>query len=203
MEKIGEGLQYRVYSIDDSRVRKVPKSKPEMMDYIKKWKDDVEAAERNVEEALKRREKAVENLKKLDIDLSLFGSPEFDGKEITQDRVRPVGQVFETADLRQKKKVIDLYAELLQRLWKQGVGDTIYNFTINTGLADDGNLVMLDFGEIVFSKQKVKKEVKNRKWLEKWGYREDISEDLKPYFEEKMDEEINLEDLEEKWKESV
>jgi hypothetical protein len=86
-------------------------------------------------------------------------------------------------------------------MWGQGVGDTIYNFTINTGLDDEGNLVMIDFGEIVFSKPRIKSEVESSKWLDKWSYGEDLEGEIKSYFREKMEEEITVEKLEDKWRE--
>lgn len=204
-EKIGEGLQYNVFDLGDGKVRKVPKSREEMMDHCFKGGDSQEKAEESTSKALERREKAVEKLKNECIDSSIFGSPEFkENGEVVQDKVKPVDQVFENASLEQKKQIIDKYVELLRKLWEQGMGDTIYNFTVNTGLTDQGDLIMLDFGEIVFSKQRVKKEVKGQKWLDKWSYSQDLEDErVKEYFKERMAEEITVGMLEDKWEKNM
>jgi hypothetical protein len=57
MKKIDEGLQYTVYRMNDSKVRKVPKQKSEMTEYLMEWKETRKEAEKAAQKALKRRKK--------------------------------------------------------------------------------------------------------------------------------------------------
>jgi hypothetical protein len=201
MEKMGEGLQYTVY-LDGNKVRKEPKSKSQMIKMARNWHDTEEEAVKNVEMALRRRKKTVQEIKNRNFPDWIFGNIRFDEDVVFQDLLTPVdGRLAEAKDLDQKKKVVEDYIELLQKLWSYGIGDTIYNFTLNNGYDQKGRLVQLDFGEIVFSSERVKEEVESQKWLEKRSYSHDISDDLKPYFKRRMEEEITVEKLEDKWRE--
>ena len=203
-EKIGEGLQYTVFDLGSGRVRKEPKSREEMIEMAMNWHDSRQKAIRNVDLALGRREKVEEKLQDKDIPGYIFGNFERDGSVVYQDKLVPVDQKLEKADsLELKKKIIDDYVALLQVLWSYGVGDTIYNFTINNGYDDKGRLVQMDFGELVFSKERIREEVRDQKWLDKRSYEHDLPEKLKLYFKKRMAEEITVEKLEDKWRENM
>lgn len=203
-EMIGEGLQYTVFDLGNGRVRKIPKCRDEMIEMAMNWYESKQKAADNVDLALKRREKVDGKLQEMEIPSYIFGNFEVDGSIVYQDRLIPVNRKLEETDnLELKKKIIDDYVELLQILWSYGVGDTIYNFTINNGYDDKDRLVQMDFGEIVFSKERIKKEVKDQKWLTKRSYEHDLPRELKSYFKERMAEEITVEKLEDKWRENM
>lgn len=203
MDKIGECLQYTVYD-EGERVRKEPKSREEMVKMAMNWYDTRSKAEENVELALERISKALDKIRENNVPEFIFGNVEIEGGTVYQDKLIPVHDKLESLDtLEEKKKVIDDYIGLLQTLWSYGIGDTIYNFTLNNGYDDMGRLVQLDFGEIVFSKQIVKNEIRDEKWLEMRSYSHDISNDLKPYFKKRMSEEITVEKLEDKWRRNL
>lgn len=86
--------------------------------------------------------------------------------------------------------------------WSYGFSDETYNFTVNTGYDDEGELVLIDPGEISFSQKEVRKHVKNQRWLGQWSYSDDISENLKPYFKRRMGEELTEEKLDSLWREN-
>ena len=202
-KKIGEGLQYTVY-LDGGKVKKEPKQKSQMIEMARNWHDTEQEAVSNVEMALRRRKKAVIEIKERDFPDWMFGNVEFDNGDVFQDLLIPVEErLAEAKNLDQKKQVVEDYIGLLHELWSYGVGDTIYNFTLNNGYDQEGRLVQLDFGEIVFSFERVKDEVESQKWLEKRSYNHDLGEDLKPYFKKRMEEEITVEQLEDKWRKNV
>jgi hypothetical protein len=58
----------------------------------------------------------------------------------------------------------------------------------------------MDFGEIVFDKGRVRQEVKNQKWLEKWSYSEDLNEEEQKIFRGKASEKLTVERLEKIWR---
>lgn len=195
MEKIGEGLQYHVFLLDEDNVKKFPKSRDKMVETIRGWETREEKVEKLVEKGLERRRRAVRKLKNSDLPVEqLFGITGFDGEKVIQKRMTPVNE-FEEKGF---EEIVDDYIDLLKEMWRYGVGDTIYNFTINNGYRD-GEMFQMDFGEVVFDKERIRHEVKDEKWLEKWSYSEDLSEEQQKIFRGKMREIVSVERLESIW----
>lgn len=196
MEKIGEGLQYHVFLVDEDAVKKFPKNRDEMVETIRDWETREEKVEDLVEKGQKRRRKAVRKLKDSDLPVEeIFGITGFDGEKVLQRRMTPVNDF----DGKSLEEIMDDYINLLEEMWRHGVGDTIYNFTINNGYRD-GEIFQMDLGEIVFEKERVSQEVKDQKWLEKWSYSEDLDEEEQEIFREKASEKLTVERLEEIWR---
>ncbi|QKQ98144.1 hypothetical protein GKQ38_01240 [Candidatus Nanohaloarchaea archaeon] len=196
MRKIGEGLQYTVYRISEDTVRKVPKSREEMVETIKSWESRQESVESLVSKGLDRREKAVGRIVSSDIpERKLFGIKRVEDPEVYQNLMTPV-EDFEGKEF---PEIVDDYINLLHELWRYGIGDTIYNFTVNNGYRD-GKMFQMDFGEIVFDKARVRSEVEEEKWLEKWSYSEDLTQSQKETFKKKMSEKVTASRLEKHWK---
>lgn len=199
-EKVGEGLQYEVFRESEDRVRKIPKDRKEMKKYLEDRYDSKAEIMNHAEKAMKRRKKAVEQIKMLGIDYSMLGNPYFDGREIVQDWIKPLEEFF-TPDTPEEemKTLIDRYINFLIEGWRQGFADMSYNFTVNKGLSD-GEIVQMDTGELIFSKERVRKDIENRKYLEKWSYQEDLPEKIRPYYREQMEKRVTVETLNENWK---
>jgi hypothetical protein len=195
VEKIGEGLQYHVFLVDEDTVKKFPKNRDEMVEAIRDWETREEKVENLVEKGQERRRKAVRKLKDSDLPVEeLFGITGFDGDKVLQKRMTPVNE-FEGKNF---EEIVDDYLDLLEELWRHGVGDTIYNFTINKGYRN-GKIFQIDFGEVVFDRERVRQEVKDQKWLEKWSYSEDLDEEEQEIFREKASEKLTVERLKEIW----
>lgn len=196
MEKIGEGLQYHVFLVDEDAVKKFPKNRDEMVETIRDWETREEKVEDLVDKGQKRRRKAVRKLKDSYLPVEeIFGITGFDGEKVLQRRMTPVNDF----DGKSLEEIMDDYINLLEEMWRHGVGDTIYNFTINNGYRD-GEIFQMDLGEIVFEKERVSQEVKDQKWLEKWSYSEDLDEEEQEIFREKASEKLTVERLEEIWR---
>jgi hypothetical protein len=192
--KIDGGLQYHVLQVDEDTVRKVPKNEDEMVETIKSWESRQESIERLVAKGVTRREKAVGRMKKDSIPIKeLFAVEKIDNREVYQRKL----VLFKDSDREFRKKVND-YIDLLHRLWRHGIGDTVYNFTINNGYRKD-KLFQMDFGEIVFDKRKVKNAVEEKRWKNKWSFSTDIMEEKRELFEQKMNERVTMEKLESIW----
>jgi hypothetical protein len=195
MEKIGEGLQYHVFLLDRDTVKKFPKNQDEMVETIRDWETREGKVEKMVEKGLERRKRAVRKLKNSDLPVEqLFGITGFEGEKVLQKRMKPVNEF----DGKSFEEIVDDYLDLLEELWRHGVGDTIYNFTINNGYRN-GKIFQMDFGEIVFDRERVRQEVKEEKWLEKWSYSEDLDEEEQEIFREKASERLTVERLKEIW----
>jgi hypothetical protein len=196
VEKIGDGLQYHVFLVDEDTVKKFPKNEDEMLETLKQWETRQEKAEELVGKGKERRRKAVEKLKDSDLPVEeVFGIIGFDGDKVLQKKMTPVNE-FEGKSF---ERVVDDYLDLIEELWRYGVGDTIYNFTINNGYRN-GQLFQMDFGEVVFEKDRVREEVKKEKWLEKWSYSEDLDAEEQEVFRRKASERLTVERLEKIWK---
>ncbi|MFB6241808.1 MAG: hypothetical protein ABEJ36_03330 [Candidatus Nanosalina sp.] len=195
MEKIGEGLQYHVFLVDEDTVKKFPKSRDEMLETIRQWESREEEVEDLVEKGVKRRRKTVRKLKDSDLPVeNLFGITGFDGEKVLQKKMTPVEE-FEEKSF---EEIVDDYIDLLEELWRHGVGDTIYNFTINNGYRN-GEIFQMDFGEIVFDRERVRRETREEKWLEKWSYSEDLDTRERKVFRSKMDERVYVERFQRIW----
>jgi hypothetical protein len=204
VEKIGEGWQFKVYD-RGSRVEKVPKSRfeitvsivsdcPEMIFKPFKLRSEVKRISQE-------RSKAFNALENDRMPKEMVSGAEIDEGVLIQDKVEVIEDRFSDARLSERKKVIDIYIDFVIECWRYGFSETTYNFTINHGLEEDEDLVLLDIGELTFSKEKIVEDIKDEKWLEKAVYTDFLSEDLKPYFKKRMKEEITVEKLEDKWKE--
>ncbi len=133
----------------------------------------------------------------------IFGNIRIDDGTVYQDRLVPVHDKLESlSDLEEKKQVIDDYVDLLETLWSHGIGDTVYNFTLNNGYDDQGRMVQLDFGEIVFDKKKVLEAIEENRWESKRSLNKDISGALRKYALDKMEEEFTEEKVEKLWREN-
>jgi len=127
MEKIGEGLQYTVYDAG-SRVKKVPKSCSDMIEYLRKFHDSEEKIKQGVQDAIDRRKRIETKFK----GESYPFLPRFsiNGHVIYQEKLDVTGDVLDEADsLEVKKKVIDDYIQLVKQCWRYSVHDMSYNFT--------------------------------------------------------------------------
>lgn len=207
-ELLGEGLQFVVYDRGD-RVEKVLKSRPSVArtmvfgDYTYVWHPIKLLASAN--QAWKQARRSLAKLAEVDVDPVLVGDPEIEnlgrmGKyryfqdkvEIVQDRLDDISRAdFET--------LVEDYTDLIHACWRCGFMDETFNFTINNGYLED-RLVLVDLGELVFSKAAVEARVRRRKWLNQFSYATDLSSYLRPVYKEKMAEQITVEKLDKHWK---
>jgi hypothetical protein len=201
MEKIGEGLQYTVYQSGDE-VKKVPKSPEDMADYLSKYHEDAEEIQEGVRKAVKRREEVKKRLEGKNV--PVIASFRFDSDVIFQKKVNVTGDVLENSGLEEKKELIDAYVRLVKDCWKYGIHDMSYNFTLNTGLDDKFRILQIDIGDLIFSRERVRREVSNRKWLEESAsYNKHISEKLRPYYRRKMEDKLTVNAFDENWGEKL
>ena len=83
-----------------------------------------------------------------------------EGKRIEQDRVEILGNCLKGKDA---KRWVDEYIEFIFECWKNGFSEKTYNFTINHGVALNRKIVLVDFGELNFTKSKIKGEINSMK----------------------------------------
>jgi hypothetical protein len=199
MKLLGRGYYYNVYDIGNDRVRKVEKDPVEKAIYIffSLWGNIPEFF--RTMKKLERNRNATpslyaELLKKADP--ALLGNPIFlSGIDYEQDKVRILGPLLKTENA---EAIIDAYIDNIITCWKYGFADTVFNFTLNNGLAKDETAILADFNEITFDKEEVRKRIKNKRWLSKYSYMT-LSSEHKAYYRAQMDARITEAALEEHW----
>ena len=94
-----------------------------------------------------------------------MANPKFINKyDFEQDKVKPLHEVFEHLDSNGIKKLIDKFIEFNLKLLNLGVIDKGFNITKNYGINNEGEIVLIDIGELFDDKELIKKQLKDRGW---------------------------------------
>lgn len=200
MNKVGEGYFYLVYDIGEDRVLKKQKSNIRFFSFIFITSCFSLAEYVRINKKGKKigdiYKKVLEKL----LDLSIIGNPNFiGGINYEQDKVIPLNVYFQRINFEKQKKRIDEYIFLIKKLWNVGIHDEVYNFTLNTGVNNSDQLILIDFNELIFDIELVKDHILNKKWLKQRSYTS-LPKELRMYFKESMNREITLKSLEKEWK---
>lgn len=207
---LGEGYYYRVYELDTNRVFK--KLQPywfsfkKIFDYKRKAGSSLLDALVGAHRARRKEERALLAIKlKLDaIPKQFFANPQFiDHLDYIQDRVTVIERIFEKADFKACKDVIDQYANLQKTFWSYGIHDTTYKLQPNYGMTNDNKLVCLDFGEFVYTKDAALKSIQGSRWLKRGSYTQWLESPVKTYYTETMTKLMNEDHLNRYWNKKV
>ncbi|MEO5645858.1 MAG: hypothetical protein ABIO57_00555 [Candidatus Paceibacterota bacterium] len=199
MKKIGEGYFYIVYDLGNGRVIKKRKSDWHFFIHIMQSSGF----------SLSEYAKAIKNAyamplayKKLFSILdnhSIIGNPTFlNDIEYEQDKVELLVHTLNKKTEKEQEKIIEDYIAQIIYLWTVGCHESIFNLTVNNGLNEKGEIVMLDFNEITFDKKAVYSDIDNKVWLKRWSFSQ-LSPVMKKFYAQRMEEEITIEKLEEVW----
>ncbi len=204
MKKIGEGWYYDVFDLEDNRVQKKRKtfksiaskfSKGYIISTFLSWFSGYNYAVRCAWTTgrMKERIKNSDELKKL------LGNPVFIGDvDYEQDKVDIVISVLSNS-IEENKIIIDKYILNIIDCWKNGFADQIFNFTINNGINEWGEIILIDFNEVTFSKQNVLRDVISKRWKKSWSLTH-LDQESKRYYFEQMDLSITKESLDKYWR---
>jgi len=174
MKKIGEGYFYVVYDLGNGRVLKKTKTPFRFFWYIFivnkgmpwTWKE-YRGARRNVVTI----KNTYKELRKKFQTLELFGNPTFlDGIEYEQDKAVVFRDVFKVSSEEEIKTLLKKYIASIHELWKHGVHECVFNFSINNGINDKGDSVFIDFNELSFLKQDALRDIRNTIWTKRWAF---------------------------------
>lgn len=205
MNKIGSGLQYNVYDLNNGRVLKKTRTRKERFIW---WSERVsetdEKIEKRCDDAEKDTKESTKRLKKIlqQKDYSLCGNPRFlEDSEYEQDKLMPLCKYFSQHSLEENKKIIDGFIQCTLKIWGLGFADKVFNFTINNGVNKDDNVVLIDLGELIFSKKELIKVIRDKIFLTSWSYGEDIEDKrLQEYYHEQALKFFTLEAVNTFWK---
>ncbi|RLF62434.1 MAG: hypothetical protein DRN16_01525 [Thermoplasmata archaeon] len=203
MRKIGQGLQFNVYEKGD-KVVKTPTSKFQIKLKLFLWTPSYllkpSMLEKETERIIKEREEVLQEIQKRKIEPSLMANLIFRENEIEQDKLIPLGQYLK--DYETAKEKIDEYISFIFNCWKNGFSERTYNLTINNGINSDGEIVLMDFGEITFRKSDVERAIKIKRWRKSWSFKRDMKKEIRDYYDKQMLERLTFSNLNKYWKEA-
>ena len=203
---IGEGLQFKVYKISKNRVIKKPTTRSQKISKLKQWakndprlllrlKKDAIAAERITDVSIRGLRRIITRM-----DPAIIGNPRFlKHPNYEQDVALPLGKYLEKHSFNENKAILNEYVNNIIQAWRSGFSDTVFNFTINNGVKN-GKVILLDLGELSFSKEKIKLLITKKTWLRHWSYSGMKDGKLKSYFERIMNLRITSKVLDKNWK---
>lgn len=193
MKKIGEGWQYATYDLGNGRVLKKFHSFFGLYWAILKdvypFKDDpIWEVPKFVSSSKKKALHSVMLVKQNKIPYDWIGNPKFlNDLDYEQDKAKPLHDVFLNSDTSHIKSLIDEFINFNKRILDRGVVDKSFNITKNFGLNSNGDLIMIDIGELFDNPQRVKKQLTGKVWRKKYVAGEIKDIEAQKYFIEQMD----------------
>ncbi len=202
MKKIGSGWTFDVYEYGNQKV--IKKKKRVFSRVIKILKGDprliftLNKTIRNLDSLNKESIETIGKLRNTSFDFGMLANPESISEDgYIQDKCVPVALFLN--DDNEMKNIIEKYIEQIKYFWTYGFADTIFNFTINNGLDENGNIVLFDFNEITTNKKKAISAIRDQVWLKRFSFKSRLNRSQKTYFKDRMTEEITVENLEKYW----
>ena len=132
-------------------------------------------------------------------DKTLIGNPTFlEGVSYEQDLAIVIRPFFKTASFDDAKKIIDGYRDSIFELWKWGIYEKTFNFTINNGINHQGKVILIDFNEVVFTHQEATTWLLGNRWKTNWS-RSKLPAQLRDYYDQVMGRAMTVENLDRYW----
>lgn len=170
MKKIGQGWQYTTYDLENGRVLKKFHSWSKayfvmLRDIFPFDKDSFFEIPSFIKDVKIKAYESFEILKRVNVPQEWMANPKFINKyDFEQDKVRPLHEIFESSNTEEAKKIIDKFIEFNLKLLNLGVIDKGFNITKNYGIDKNGQIVLIDIGELFDDEELIKKQLKNRGW---------------------------------------
>ncbi|NVN96561.1 MAG: hypothetical protein HXX18_14925 [Bacteroidetes bacterium] len=174
MKKIGQGWQYTTYDLENGRVLKKfhSWSKAYLVIFREIFpfnKDSLFEIPSFIKDVKRKADESFEILKRVNIPQEWMANPRFINKyDFEQDKVQPLHKVFENLDSEGIKNIIDQFIIFNLRLFNLGVIDKGFNITKNYGINNEGQIVLIDIGELFDDKESVIKQIKDRGWVKSY-----------------------------------
>lgn len=191
-QKIGKGWQYTVYDLGNGRVYK--KFNTRLEAYRIMLKDRWYVFWRfpgYFKEMKKNVEKSFQFLEKNEIDGNLIGNfRRRKGLDYEQDNATPLKDYCKKFSEDKKKEcriVVDRFIKLVNIFYSNyGCMDKAMKFGKNFGIDNNGQVVLIDIGEIWFKPKSVKKRVEERTWSSVENM-EGVPKYLRKYYIQELD----------------
>ncbi|MBT4376297.1 hypothetical protein HOD29_02880 [archaeon] len=202
MKKIGSGLQFNVYDLGNGKVLKKPKKDIAMYFLNLIWEPYLIFApwilKKRIVHARGDRKEAINYFSKNPFNKSLIANLVINEDRIFQDKVHPISKEIGFS-FEKGKRLIDSYYDLIFKMWKQGFAEKVYKFVENYGVNSRGEVVLIDFAEMRFSKEDVAKDILRKRWMKVNSDKRKIKGKLRKYYKQKMEELLTIKNLERYW----
>ena len=193
MKKIGEGWQSGVYDLENGRVLK--KFHSPLKSYWVILKDIFPFKQDSIFEipgfSRGMKVKALESfeiLKKKNLPPEWLGNPKFiNDLDFEQDKAFPLHDIFSQSEVEEAKGIIDKFVEFNKKLLERGVIDKSFNITKNYGLNSDGEIVLIDIGELFDNPERIKEQCAGRAWAKDYVAGRIANDVAREYFIKEMD----------------
>jgi hypothetical protein len=207
MRYLDSGLQYHVYDLGNGRVKKFQTSFLHKLKAINTYHG--QSVFRHPLEALRFARGTYRSMKDAlaglhkhydDIDLSLLGNPVLlDDHVYEQDTVIVFGEALKNSTSASAHELIDRYFDHLITCWQYGFSDSVFNFTINNGVNANGDVILIDLGEITWDKNEVAMLVARKELLQQYSFRSIENKNLRDYIHAECEKRLTKQSLEKAW----
>lgn len=210
MKKIGYGWQYNVYELSPGRIlKKVRSGFPQYRTAYARIKQDyffpVFETIRHVRRVNAEARAVVVWLQgNPEINPALLGNPKMvSSTDYTQDRVVTMGHYLQEHSIEENKKILEDYVEFFIELLKYGIADSRFKFDKNNGVDSRGMVIQIDLSELQFHKEKILKDIEDKKWLAGNCYQKRLVEPLKSYYANLMAVRLTVDSFNKVWKSKI
>lgn len=124
---------------------------------------------------------------------------------VIQDKAVLLNKVLKKKKYLACCRLIDKFIGLNVKLWRLGIFEYVFNFTINNGVNEKGDVILIDIGELfIDDKDNAKEKIKERPWFNAWSYKSDLKNSrLKKYYTEEARKYFNIKNFEKNWKKDL
>ncbi len=200
---IGCGRQFKVYDHGD-HVEKIPTSVYDVKRLLLKSDATYFFRPRQLDAEARRiigeREKSLNILRNREYDAHLLAGLQFAGEVILQDKVPVLGDVLRSS--KDAHNIVDKYIAAIRRGWEAGCHEMSFNFTVNNGMNEDGDVVITDIGELTFDKTVVLRQIESKFWKSSWTAGR-LKKDICEYYFQRMDELVTRQELDRLWRDAL
>src|SRR3989344_8497690 len=187
----------------ENHVIKTPKNKKEIRERVKRYLKSVNKLgelDKRVQDMISDMNEGRKIIKNSLLPLKYLAYVEFlDKGKIKQRRVIILEEYILKNTLKDSKKAIDNYIDLVKRLWQYGIHEKTFKFSRNYGVLDN-KVVLIDPFEITDKKQKVIKQIHKRSWQEAKKFNKHLPNEVVDYFISQADKNFTVKNLNKFWK---
>lgn len=200
MKEIGEGYYYKVYDLGNGRVRKIPRGQLVQIILLFKWYSSqpfvlLSELKRAPYSRAKRKEEYEMSKKMGELFPEYFGNPVFDGYVYEQDKALPLKDIKDNEEFFKRAMK---YTNLIHALWRKGVGERVFNFTLNAGINEKGELILLDTNEFTFDGDYMRQSILSKRFTRASSFLR-LPEEMKSRIYILFEREFSIEKFEEFW----
>lgn len=185
---LGQGWQYMVYDLNNERVYKKFNNNWQMISVMWKARKQVFwQIPSYIEEMKNNAVKSFDYLDNIKIDKNLLGNFERkQGLDYEQDKALSIKEYLKNAPDDEVKVIVDKFIKLIKIFWESGFMDKAMKIGKNFGVNKNGEVILIDIGEIWYKDESIKQRLKKRIWAVKDNM-EGLPEKIRPYYIKKMD----------------